>query len=931
MRDGIDTKINEEPGQALGRDGPLPSQPMPPTSAPDAVPKVTDRNQIPREAERTCPGPSGSGRSAQAGAWYSPRGLTAGLVTLACRRPVVLVLLAIILGLGAAHRVTGHFSINTDTGRLFPTDLPWRAAETRLAEAFPQREDLIAVVVDGATPDLAERGAASLAAALQQRPDLFHSVRRPDAGPYFERHALLYLSQPELQRTTERMIEAQPLLGTLAADPSPRGILAALDLMLQGVERGEVTLASLAEPLAMLAQTAEAALTGTARPLDWSALLLDRQPSPLELRRFVLVRPRLDFAALSPGAAAGEAIRAEAARLGLQEGAGVRVRLTGPVALADEEFATISEGAALSTGLTMVLEAVLLWIALRSLRLILPVLATVMTGLVLTSAFGLLVFGSFNVISVAFAVLFIGLGDDQSVQFAIRYREERHRRGSLESALVAAGRVAGPSMGLAAVAIAAGFSALAPTNYLGMAELGIIAGGGMLLAWLLSLTLLPALLRLARPPGEPEPVGYRFLAPVDRFLRARARAVTAGAALLALGCAAALPWLSFDFNPMNLRNPNTEAVSTIRDLARDPQTSPNTLDVLAPNLPAAVALAARLEALPEVAQALTLQSLVPEDQPEKLELIADAAMLLGPTLSPPEVAALPTDADLVRALAKLANALQQQAQGEDAAAVRLAVALDALAQGSPEHRAAWAGAITPGLQTTLRQLSEALQAGPVTLASLPDEVRRDWIAPDGKARVEVAPRDVTGDNGVLRQFAAAVQVIAPGASGAPVSILAASRTIQGAFLEAGAIALVLVVGLLAFALQEWRLVALGLAPLILAGLLTLATSALLGPTLNLANIIALPLLFGMGVAFDIYYVMAWKTGERHLLSTAMTRGMLFSTLTTFGAFGTLAMSSHPGTASMGVLLTLSLFYILATVLLTLPAMLHALARPNASR
>ena len=121
---------------------------------------------------------------------------------------------------------------------------------------------------------------------------------------------------------------------------------------------------------------------------------------------------------------------------------------------------------------------------------------------------------------------------------------------------------------------------------------------------------------------------------------------------------------------------------------------------------------------------------------------------------------------------------------------------------------------------------------------------------------------------------------------------------------------------------------LGLAPLILAGLLTLATSALIGPVLNLANIIALPLLFGMGVAFDVYYVMAWKAGERDLLSTAMTRGMLFSTLTTFAAFGTLSLSSHPGTASMGVLLILSLFYILLAVLFTLPAMLHALARPT---
>jgi hopanoid biosynthesis associated RND transporter like protein HpnN len=774
---------------------------------------------------------------------------------------------------------------------------------------------------------VAERAAASLAAALRERADLFLAVRRPDAGPFFGRHGLLYLPLPELRQTTERMVEAQPLLGTLAADPSSRGILAALALMLQGVERGDVALAGLAQPLDVLARTAEAAAARRAEPLDWTALLLDRTPSPRELRRFVLVRPRLDYAALSPGAAAARAIRAEAARLGLTEaGGGVRVRLTGSVAVADEEFATISEGAALSTGLTVALEAVLLWMALRSLRLILPVLGTVLTGLLLTGAFGLLVFHEFNVISVAFAVLFIGLGDDQSVQFAIRYREARHRRGGLTSALVAAGRDAGPSMGLAALAIAAGFFALGPTEYRGMAELGIIAGAGMLLAWLLSLTMLPALLRLARPPGEPEPVGYRFLAPVDRFLRAKARTVTAGAAMLALLCIAALPGLRFDFNPMNLRNPRTEAVAAIRDLMHDPVTSPYALNVLAPDLPSAAALAARLEALPEVAHALTLQGLVPGDQPAKLELIADAAMLLEPSLAPPQVAAPPADAELVRTLTSTAMALGRAAQrGSSGATDRLAAALAALAQGSPEQRAAFEGAITPGLRTTLRQLSEALRAGAVTLAGLPAELTRDWIAPDGRARVEVAPRDTTGENAALRRFAAAVQSVAPGASGAPVSILAASRTILRSFLEAGAIALVLVVGLLAAALRDARLVALGLAPLILAGLLTLAASALLGPPLNLANIIALPLLFGMGAAFDVYYVMAWRAGERDLLSTAMTRGMLFSTLTTLAAFGTLALSAHPGTASMGVLLVLSLVSILVAVLFALPAMLHTLA------
>ena len=224
---------------------------------------------------------------------------------------------------------------------------------------------------------------------------------------------------------------------------------------------------------------------------------------------------------------------------------------------------------------------------------------------------------------------------------------------------------------------------------------------------------------------------------------------------------------------------------------------------------------------------------MPEGRPEKLELIEDAAALLELTLSPPEIATPASDADLVRALFKAAAALQGQARPEGGDVTgRLAAALDALARGSPEQRAALADAITPGLRTTLRQLSEALRARPVTLASMPDEIRRDWIAADGQARVEVAPRDSGEDNRALRRFAAAVQAVAPGASGAPISILAASRTISGAFLLAGGIALVLVAGLLGVALRDLRLVVLGLAPLHPGGTAHPGDVALIGPVLT---------------------------------------------------------------------------------------------------
>jgi predicted RND superfamily exporter protein len=210
--------------------------------------------------------------------------------------------------------------------------------------------------------------------------------------------------------------------------------------------------------------------------------------------------------------------------------------------------------------------------------------------------------------------------------------------------------------------------------------------------------------------------------------------------------------------------------------------------------------------------------------------------------------------------------------------------------------------------------------------SLPPDLRADWITPSGEARVEATPRDAALDEtDKLRRFARAVLAVAPDATGLPVSALGSSATIQRAFAVSAVIGLVVTVLLVWAALRSLRLALLAVAPLLLAGLLTMAHCALLGPDLNLANVIALPLLFGMGVAYDIYYVAAWQQGRRDLLASPLNRAVIYSAITNAAAFGALMVSPHPGTASMGVVLTVSLFYSLAAVMLLLPPLLRLFA------
>jgi hypothetical protein len=176
----------------------------------------------------------------------------------------------------------------------------------------------------------------------------------------------------------------------------------------------------------------------------------------------------------------------------------------------------------------------------------------------------------------------------------------------------------------------------------------------------------------------------------------------------------------------------------------------------------------------------------------------------------------------------------------------------------------------------LAQVRIAMQAAPVALASLPDDLKRDWVAADGRARIEVFPKGDANDNETLRRFVAAVRVLAPDATGAPVSMQESGRTIVRAFLEAGLWALLSIAVLLALALRRANDVLLTLAPLALSALATLGICAAIDLPLNFANIIALPLWFGIGVAFNIYFVMASRAGRRELLQSSLTRAVIFS-------------------------------------------------------
>ena len=835
--------------------------------------------------------------------------------------PVIVCCVA--LAVASSFYAVDHFAIKTDVKDLFPPNLPWTQRAFEYMKAFPQPEML--VVVDAPTPELVEQASIRLAQALASRSDHFRAVHDLQSGPFFERNGLLYLPTSEVAQLTNGLVQAGPLLQTVAADPSLRGSLSALSLGLMGVQYGQIQLDDLARPMTMAADTVQEAIDGRPVSFSWRALVSGETPGPQELRRFIEVEPVLDYSALEPGRASSNAVMQAAQELHLDRNYQARVRLTGLAPMNDDQFATIRENAPLNAAVSILAVGIILWLALHSARIIAAVVINLIVGLAISAAFGLFLVGALNVISVAFFVLFIGLGVDFGLQFSVRYRAERHEYGNLRAALKGAARKAGAPLALAAAATAFGFSSFLPTSYRGLSELGEIAGCGMIIAFLTSITLLPALLTVLRPPAEPQPMGFASLAPVDRFLQ-RYRIPVIGTTLLVVVLASpVLLFLPFDFNPLHVRNPDAPSAATFLDLRRDVQTGANAIEIMAPNQNAATAIAERLSPLPQVARTLTLDSLVPQDQDEKLRLIQAAASSIEASLNPPEVAPPPTDAQTVEALSSTAERLSAAAANSSGAgaqaARRLSGLLSELAKSDASVRRRVEAAVVGSLRFSLDQLREELQPQRITAESIPANLKRAWVAPDGRARVQVLPKGDPDDTSALRNFVTSVLATEPSATGPAVLMYEAGNTVVRAFIEAGIFALAAIALLLWITLRRVADVLLTLIPLLVAGVVTLELCVVLDIPLNFANIIALPLLLGVGVAFKIYYIMAWRNGKTALVQSTLTRAVIFSAMATASAFGSLWLSSDPATSSMGKLMALALVCTMAAAVLFQPALM----------
>jgi uncharacterized protein len=831
----------------------------------------------------------------------------------------------------AAYAAT-HLGVNSSPDALVAADLPFRVNEQRFEQTFRDPGEDLLLAIDGETASAAGRAADALAARLAERDDLFDLVDVIGGGEFFDRNALLYLSPEELESFADRLAAVQPFLAEVGRDASAVGIAG---LLTQAVEAGSAgTDVGLDLPAALdrVTRGAEAAVAGRRAPDPWGDALIGGSLSESARHRVVSLSPYEHFDELLGAETAVRAVREAIGALGYGPGNpnGVRVRVTGTVPLNQDELLVLRRQGVFVGVASFVLFSAAMFFGLRTARSSLALAGSLVVSVLWTNAFAAAAVGHLNQVSVAFNVLVIGLGGELGIHFSMRYLELLAQGRPRALALPEAAASVGGSLVSSAGTTAIGFLVFLPTDYRGVAELGLISGAGVLLSLLSTFTVLPALLAVgaAERPAVPAPA-LPWAARLRHLPLAYARPIRLAALALGVGSLFLLPEAHFDHNPVNLRDPNTESVQAMNDLLARTDRSPWTVDAIAPDLASAEALAARLRELPPVARAVTLADFVPKGQDEKLALLAEASFFAPPLVAPaPPPAPEAQRAALARLEAALASAggsdpaLAASARRLAAALAALRAELDAATDPGP-LLALVQGNLVGTLPEQLDELRRALSASRVGLADLPGQFTDKMLAPDGRARVQVFAKRDLSDSAALTEFVDAVTAFAPDASGNATRVLGFGRVTSEAMQQA------LVTGLAcmaAFLFLLWRNawdILLAFFPLALAAALTCAAMVLFGMSFNFANVIVLPMLLGMGIDNGVHLVHRHRTNpeEVDVLSTSTARAVFYSALTTVLCFGALAFAPHRGMAALGRMLTLGVASTLLCYVVVLPAVL----------
>jgi hopanoid biosynthesis associated RND transporter like protein HpnN len=903
--------------------------------------------------------------------------LLAGLVLLVCRAPqLVLVLTAFSLA-ACIYLAATRLQYHTQRDDLISPDKEVQQRWHRYVAEFGQDDDMV-VVVQGDGPASHPKMFAALealASKIHAHPDCFDRLFYKVDLRHLSNRALLFLSLSEIRRIQEDLGRMKRLLDNPLAWKlfSLRGMVAEASGRLDQLKPGQPLATEdvpLLEQLLAVTRSARVSLDDPTRYRNpWLGMVPQSQvsrtdASPQEL----LTRPQyflsgdgqLAFLLVRPVAKKDEFLGSHESVKALRtlvdeirsEVADVKIGLTGlPVLETDEMLASQNDT---KVGFWMALAGVLLLYLLvfRTLRSPLLSVSTLIVGTTWALGWMTLTVGHLNLLSATFAVMLIGMGD-YGILWVTRYQQERGLgQGVLESLLATATGI-GPSTLTVSVTTGLGFFAAMLADFKAVAELGWIAGCGVLFCALACCTFLPALILVVDGRKEKTRDPNLLPLPSERGcfatprvwlprLASRPRWVLVSGLTLLVLVAMWTCRVRYDHNLLNLQADSLESVRWERTLiAHTAGASWHALSYT-DSREKALELKARFEKLATVERVVEIASLVPSDQEQKLPILSDIHQRLA--LLPPRHTSLnlvPSSPELLLGeLHRLADsALHHGAESPGNARLlnSLATELDWLANQLAtmpkptiqERLHLFEGRVLADLCEDLHKLRDVSSAKPIHLVDLPGSLRERYVSPNGRWLLRVFGKESLWEYQPLSAFVASVQTVDPGATGKPFTTLEGLRAMKHGFQWAGVYSLLAIVLVLFLDFRSPSAVLLVLAPLVAGVLLALGVMGLCGFTLNPANMIALPLIVGVGVNYGVHVIhdfLARKRGSSYLLRRSTGIGILVVGLTAVMGFGTLMLSSHRGLRGLGCILALAVSGSMLMALVFLPAFLNLRSR-----
>ncbi|MCE1226685.1 MAG: MMPL family transporter [Geobacteraceae bacterium] len=869
------------------------------------------------------------------------------------RHPRIVLAVALLLAALSIFYTSRKLEFLTGRDDLMPRHAAFQKDYQAYRAAFGDQEE-IAVVIEGADPALVSRFSDALYARLSQEKRLLLEVLYPGGMPYFRQNGLLFMSLDELKAMANTLEKAGPVLQDLAAAPSIQTLFSSLTNQIDDYLKAPTP--DKLQRLTFMLGTLDkgfAGFDGKKSALSMDSFLTggaDGKPSALEnagRQQVLAIRPLKETDSFVPAEKAIKKVREELNILRQKpEFKGVTAGVTGVPVLEYEEMATSMKDMERATLLTLILTVVLLLVAFRGWRNVVAAMVSLLVAVSCSFGFATLVVGHLNILSMAFAVMLIGLGIEYGIQVVLRYQEEL-RTGMQQIEAIERGVTSNfRAVVLAAATVALAFATFAFTDFKGIAELGIIASGGIVMCVAATFTVLPAMLVLiSRTCNAVSPAAATAPSPVISRLFQQPKLLVFVTVVLSLICLLPATRVGFDFNLMNLQAKGLESVRYAYKLMKSKENSGYFGVAMANNKAEAEQLTKRFEALPSVDHVVSLSSLIPDQQPEKLAELQRIKQIMADVKPVAyeenlKVMELPAVFEGFRdRVEKLKNNLEAQKVPEAKPIATFLATLDKFFAGLEKEKDGNALTMLREMQESmfaplpekLNLLKESLNARTVTEADVPLALKERFVGKDGRLLLQIAPKKEIFDEAPLAEFVNQIKSVYPHATGEPVSVYESFRILKQSYLAAFFYAFIGITLILLVAFRSLKFTLLGIMPLISGLLLMVGGMWLFGLRFNVANVIVLPLVLGVGVDSAIYLIARYRReGETPLqvVSSSAGVGVFLNALTILFSFGALMVARHQGVFSIGAVMSLGMTAIVLAFLIFLPALLLLLDRRN---